>query len=145
MSQIISEEGRRGTTRFPTELLHDLIRTGNQAITSTVGKVQDSVGKLVESSMDRLGPVRRMREETDVLRQRLEELEEALGKMEASNGSPDEEKSNGEPETLDMNASTRSSEATGPSPSPRRRAKASTRNPNCPSRLRSLRCEKGLR
>jgi hypothetical protein len=40
------------------------------------------VDKLLQASVDRLGPVKKMREETDLLRRRLEELEAALGRIE---------------------------------------------------------------
>ncbi len=73
LTQIISEEGRRGTSLLPNDLLHQLIRMGEEAVSSGVEQIQ--------SSMDRLGPVRRAREEMSQLRKRLEELEASLAQI----------------------------------------------------------------
>ena len=83
LTQVISEQGRRGTAVFPSELLHELIRAGGTAVSAGVDQIQQGVGRLLRTSIDRLGPVRKVREETDVLRRRLEELEEQLSRMEA--------------------------------------------------------------
>ncbi|HUF77874.1 MAG TPA: hypothetical protein VMR44_03040, partial [Thermoanaerobaculia bacterium] len=45
---------------------------------------QTRMGRLVESSIDRLGPVRRAREEMNVLRDRLEQLEASLAELETA-------------------------------------------------------------
>jgi polyhydroxyalkanoate synthesis repressor PhaR len=82
LTQIISEEGRRGTTLLPNELLHDLIRAGEQAVTSGVEQLQHRMDRLVQASIDRIGPVRRAREEMGRLRERLEELEQSLASIE---------------------------------------------------------------
>jgi polyhydroxyalkanoate synthesis repressor PhaR len=78
LTQIISEEGRRGTSLLPNDLLHDLIRAGEQAVSSGVEQLQTRMDKLVQASIDRIGPVRRAREEMALLRERLEELESSL-------------------------------------------------------------------
>jgi polyhydroxyalkanoate synthesis repressor PhaR len=78
LTQIISEEGRRGTSLLPNDLLHDLIRAGEQAVSSGVEQLQTRMDKLVQASIDRIGPVRRAREEMARLRERLEELESSL-------------------------------------------------------------------
>ena len=81
LTQIISEEGRRGTSLLPNDVLHDLIRIGEQAVTSGVEQIQTSVDRLVQASVDRIGPVRRAREEMARLRERLEELETSLASI----------------------------------------------------------------
>jgi polyhydroxyalkanoate synthesis repressor PhaR len=81
LTQIISEEGRRGTSLLPNDVLHDLIRIGEQAVTSGVEQIQTSVDRLVQASVDRIGPVRRAREEMARLRERLEELESSLASI----------------------------------------------------------------
>ncbi len=81
LTQIISEEGRRGTSRLPNELLHDIIRMGEQAVTSSVETISTSVDRLVQASIDRIGPVRRAREEMSLLRKRLEDLEASLAEI----------------------------------------------------------------
>lgn len=78
LTQIISEEGRKGTALLPNELLHELIRIGEEAVSSGVEHLQVRMDKLVQASIDRIGPVRRAREEMGRLRERLEELESSL-------------------------------------------------------------------
>jgi polyhydroxyalkanoate synthesis repressor PhaR len=78
LTQIISEEGRRGTGLLPNDLLHDLIRAGEHAVTTGVEQLQTRMDRLVQASIDRIGPVRRAREEMARLQERLEELEASL-------------------------------------------------------------------
>ena len=61
-----------------SELLHELIRAGEHALSAGVERIQQGAGRMLQAGVDRLGPVRRMRAETEVLRRRLEELEAAL-------------------------------------------------------------------
>jgi len=82
LTQIISEEGRRGTSLLPNEMLHELIRIGEQAVSSSVEQLQNRMDRLVQASIDRIGPVRRAREEMSRLRERLEELETSLAEIE---------------------------------------------------------------
>jgi polyhydroxyalkanoate synthesis repressor PhaR len=82
LTQIILDEGRRGTSFLPSELLHELVRAGQKAVESGVEQVHQKVDKFVQASIDRLGPVRRAREEMDRLRTRLEELEGSLARIE---------------------------------------------------------------
>jgi hypothetical protein len=46
--------------------------------------MQTGVDRLVQASVDRLGPVRRVREEMTSLRTRLEQLESSLSELEES-------------------------------------------------------------
>lgn len=78
LTQIILDEGRKGTSFLPSELLHDLVRVGERAVNSGLEQVQHSVDRLI----DRLGPVRRAREEMSSLRARLEQLESSLADLE---------------------------------------------------------------
>jgi len=82
LTQVILEEGRKGTSLLPSELLHDLVRMGEKAVSSGVEQLQHGVDRVLKASVDRLGPVRRAREEMAELRLRLEELEDALGGLE---------------------------------------------------------------
>jgi len=82
LTQIISEEGRRGTALLPNDLLHELIRLGEEAVSSSVGHVQNKVDQFVKASIDRLAPVRRARDEMERLKERLSELESALSELE---------------------------------------------------------------
>lgn len=83
LAQVILELSRAGKSVPPAELLHELIRRGGEAVASGVGQLQYGVDRLLQASVERLGPVRRIREETEVLRRRLEELEASLSGLEA--------------------------------------------------------------
>jgi len=78
LTQIILEEGRKGTSFLPSELLHDLVRIGERAVSNGMEQVQNGVDRLI----DRLGPVRKAREEMSSLRARLEQLETSLAELE---------------------------------------------------------------
>ncbi len=82
LTQVIHDEGKRGTSFLPTELLHELVRLGEEAMSTGVEQVQGTVDRLVKASIDRLGPVRRAREEMTHLRSRLAKLETTLGALE---------------------------------------------------------------
>jgi polyhydroxyalkanoate synthesis repressor PhaR len=81
LTQVILDEGRKGTSFPPSELLHELIRRGEGIVGKGVDSLQQGVDKFLQASVDRLGPVKKMREETDLLRRRLEELEKALSQI----------------------------------------------------------------
>src|SRR5215470_13616126 len=78
LTQIILDEGRKGTSFLPSELLHDLVRIGERAVTNGMEQMQHGVDRLI----DRLGPVRKAREEMSSLRARLEQLETSLSELE---------------------------------------------------------------
>ncbi|HSS77675.1 MAG TPA: polyhydroxyalkanoate synthesis regulator DNA-binding domain-containing protein [Thermoanaerobaculia bacterium] len=78
LTQIILEEGRKGTSFLPSELLHDLVRIGERAVSNGMEQMQNGVDRLI----DRLGPVRKAREEMSSLRARLEQLETSLSELE---------------------------------------------------------------
>ncbi len=82
LTQVILEEGRRGTSFLPSELLHELVRVGEKAVSTGVEQVQHGVDRLMKASFDRLAPVRRAREEMVTLRQRLDDLEHSLEELE---------------------------------------------------------------
>lgn len=77
LTQLILEEGRRGVA-LSSELLHDLVRLGERAMTRGVETVQHAADRFVQRSVDRLTPVKQAREEMSELRRRLEELETTL-------------------------------------------------------------------
>lgn len=88
LTQIILDEGRRGTSFLPSELLHDLVRVGEKAMNTGIEQVQHGVDRLVQASIDRLAPVRRVREEMTSLRARLEQLESSLADLEHEGARP---------------------------------------------------------
>lgn len=82
LTQVILDEGRNGKSKISSELMHDLVRFGEKAWSSSVGHVQQGVDRVVQASIDRLAPVRQARAEMTTLRSRLEELEESLTDLE---------------------------------------------------------------
>ncbi|HZF08005.1 MAG TPA: polyhydroxyalkanoate synthesis regulator DNA-binding domain-containing protein [Thermoanaerobaculia bacterium] len=84
LTQIILDEGRKGTGFLPSELLHELVRIGEKAVHSGKEQIQQGVDRLVQVSLDRLAPVRRAREEMSGLRARLEQLEASLSELETA-------------------------------------------------------------
>lgn len=89
LTQIILDEGRRGTSFLPSDLLHDLVRVGEKAMHTGIEQVQHGVDRLVQASIDRLAPVRRVREEMSSLRARLEQLEVSLADLEKEGARPE--------------------------------------------------------
>lgn len=89
LTQIILDEGRRGTSFLPSDLLHDLVRVGEKAMHTGIEQVQHGVDRLVQASIDRLAPVRRVREEMTSLRARLEQLESSLADLEHEGARPE--------------------------------------------------------
>ncbi len=87
LTQVISEQGRRGNS-FPSGLLHDLIRAGEEAlqagedaVTSGVRQLQQGVEGFVQKAAGRLKQTSPMQEEMTNLRTRLEALEQSLNRL----------------------------------------------------------------
>jgi polyhydroxyalkanoate synthesis repressor PhaR len=83
LTQIVLEEGKRGRSILPTELLHDVLRRGGQAIDARVEQLKHGVDELVHGSLGRItralqGP---QAEELKQLREQLAELETTLGRI----------------------------------------------------------------
>jgi polyhydroxyalkanoate synthesis repressor PhaR len=83
LAQVILDEGRSGQRALPSALLHELVRLGGRRLRQGVGQVQHGASSLLQSALERWTPVREAREELDVLRDRLAELEGLLGRLEA--------------------------------------------------------------
>lgn len=82
LTQVIAEEGRKRTSWVTSDLLHDLIRRGEQVVTTGVEQLQQGVDRALQASLQRIPPLRQMRDETVELRERLEALEAALRDLE---------------------------------------------------------------
>lgn len=82
LALVIVEEGRRGSSFFTSDLLHDLIRRGERVFSSGVEQLQSGVDRAVRASLDHIPPLRQVREETAHLRARLEALEASLAEIE---------------------------------------------------------------
>lgn len=87
LALVIVEEGRRGSSFFTSDLLHDVIRRGEKVLTSSVEQIQHGVDRALRASLDRIPPLRQMREETAQLRERLDALEASLARIEVDDPS----------------------------------------------------------
>jgi polyhydroxyalkanoate synthesis repressor PhaR len=83
LALVIVEEGRRGSSLFTSDFLHELIRRGEAAFNSGVEQLQQRVDRAFKASLDRIPPLRQVRAETAQLRERLEALEASLAEIEA--------------------------------------------------------------
>jgi len=83
LAQSIYEDQRWGHSLLSGELLHQIIRKGNQVLSDSVGQVQAKVDQVVRSSVERLSQVGGTHEDMALLRQRLAELEASLADLEA--------------------------------------------------------------
>lgn len=86
LTQIILEEGRKGSSFLPSDLLHELVRRGEAAVSTGAERVQQGVDRLMQASVERLTPLRRAREEMSQLRSQLDQLERSLRSLENEEG-----------------------------------------------------------
>ena len=91
LSQVILEQSRKGQDVPPSELLHEMIRRGGDLVSSGVDRV-------LQVGLVRLAPVRAAREETEILRRRLEELEASLSRIERREQDTEPGAGDGDPE-----------------------------------------------
>jgi len=117
LTQIILESGRRGSSLPPSEILHELIRHGGELVSTGVEQLNQGVDRLLKAGVDRLGPIRQMRDETDTLRRRLEELESALSRMETKPSTIPEEPTTEPAGKDDENIEKTAAATSGPRPS----------------------------
>jgi polyhydroxyalkanoate synthesis repressor PhaR len=79
LTQIVLEEGKRGQSVLPTELLHELLRRGGKVIDPVVDRVRHGVDELVQGS---LGRVTRLLQSPQT--QELKQLREQLAHLEGT-------------------------------------------------------------
>ncbi len=82
LTQVILEGGRKGTSFVSSDVLHQLIRRGGELLTTGVEQISNGVDRALQASLDRLPPLKQVREETAILRRRLEALEASLADLE---------------------------------------------------------------
>jgi polyhydroxyalkanoate synthesis repressor PhaR len=90
LTQVILEDGKRGTTLPPAEVLHELIRRGGKFVSGGVEQINEGVGRLLEAGLQRVTPLRQVREETDLLRKRLDDLQASLERIDREGGTSPE-------------------------------------------------------
>jgi polyhydroxyalkanoate synthesis repressor PhaR len=93
LTQIISDEGRRGQGLLTAPFLHDLLRVGERAlkagevaVESGLTQARRGVDDLARRAVDRIrpnGPMADVRDEMDRLRARLEGLERTLNDIDS--------------------------------------------------------------
>jgi polyhydroxyalkanoate synthesis repressor PhaR len=83
LTQIVLEEGKRGQSVLPTELLHELLRRGGKVMESGVDRVKHGVDELVQGSLGRLTRVLQgpQTQELRQLREQLAHLEGTLSRI----------------------------------------------------------------
>jgi len=80
LALVVYEQARQGEPLVTSELLHDVIRSG-------VGQLQEQVGHLVQSGVDRVKPLLRAREEMERLRAGMAGIERTLKELAGKNKS----------------------------------------------------------
>jgi len=93
LAQIIVEEQKGRHTPLSSDLLHELIRSGGQAVSQSMARMQAGVGNLLKGSLDRLAPVRDAKKEMALLKERLAQLEDSLHQLEQNQRQSQGEKS----------------------------------------------------
>ena len=83
LTQIILEEGKRGESVIPADLLHDLLRKSGNALDSGIEQLKHGVDDLLQGSLQRLNQLipRSKTNELAQLRDQLGNLEEMLGRI----------------------------------------------------------------
>lgn len=83
LTQIVLDEGKRGGSVLPTEMLHDLLRRGGRVIEGSVETVRHGVDELVQNSLGRLSRVLSGPQTTELkqLREQLAHLEATLNRV----------------------------------------------------------------
>lgn len=82
LAKIISGE-TAGSVEVRPEFLHQVLRFGNRFVSGGVEGVQQGLDRLIEASLERLGPVRQVREEMARVRERIDKLERLIEQMTA--------------------------------------------------------------
>jgi polyhydroxyalkanoate synthesis repressor PhaR len=83
LTQIILEEGKRGQSTIPTEVLHDLVRRSNAMLDAGIGQIKHSVDDLVQSSLGRVNKLLHGAQSSELtqLRDQLSHLERLLTRV----------------------------------------------------------------
>lgn len=78
--QIILEEGKRGNTALPDELLHELIRWGSKMVDDGVHRIRKNMDQLIRDSVSRIFSAPK-KDEVEQLQNRIQQLEQTLEKL----------------------------------------------------------------
>ena len=83
LAKIIIEEDSKQLPLLHTDWLHELVRWGGRMMTGSAQQVRRSLDRVLEASLERLGLGSDTRQEIARLRQRLEELESLVAKLDS--------------------------------------------------------------
>jgi polyhydroxyalkanoate synthesis repressor PhaR len=83
LTQVVLEEGKRGTSMLPTELLHDLLRRSGEAIDSRFEQLRHGMDELVQGSLGRITRALNgsRSDELHALREQLAQLDRTLSQI----------------------------------------------------------------
>ena len=84
LTQVILEEGKRGMSPVSSDFLHALIRRGEQMVNTGVESLSQGVDRLLQASVERVGPLRELRDEVKQMRAKIDVLESAISEIEES-------------------------------------------------------------
>ena len=82
LTQVILEEGKRGMSPVSSDFLHALIRRGEQMVSTGVESLSIGVDRLLQASVERVGPLRELRDEVKQMRAKIDVLESAISEIE---------------------------------------------------------------
>lgn len=83
LTQIISEEQRRGVSGLAPDFLHEVVRRGGEALVHGVERLEHSVERAMQASLDSVRPLRHARAELEALQASLGALDRSLATLEA--------------------------------------------------------------
>ncbi len=84
LTQIILDEGKKGNSLIPTDLLHDLVRRGASVLEEGVTQIRTNMDTLLNTSLHQLNawlPTPKEKTELEELRTHLRQLEETVAKL----------------------------------------------------------------
>jgi polyhydroxyalkanoate synthesis repressor PhaR len=83
LTQVVLDEGKRGTSILPTDMLHDLLRRSGQVIDDRFEQIRHGVDELVQGSLGRLTRVLHgsRSDELQELREQLAQLDSTLSRI----------------------------------------------------------------
>jgi polyhydroxyalkanoate synthesis repressor PhaR len=88
LAQVILEESKGGVSPISSQFLHTLIRRGEEIVTTGVEQLSTGVDRLLQASVDRVTPIRDIRDEVRGMRQKIDALEHAIGEIEEQRRAP---------------------------------------------------------
>ena len=91
LTQIILDEGKKGNSAIPSEVLHEMIRWGSGVVNNGIEQVKQGVDQLVRDSFNRILPQRKTADIAE-LQKRIDTLETMISELLEMAGA-------GEPET----------------------------------------------